>query len=282
MATAAHLPLDPIKTGQRKMWALGDYPRLAREVLAGLGPVLVTACDIGPGQRVLDIGAGTGVAAVPAAEAGASVVAADLSAELLDAGRAEAEARGVDLEWREADAEDLPFADNEFDVVMSCIGAMFAPDHQRTADEILRVCKPGGTIGMANWTPDGSIGQFFRVFATYAPPTPGMAPPVLWGTEEHVRELFGERIERLRTGNRRLRVTSFADAAEYCAYYKANFGPTIATYAQIAGDRERVAALDRDFLDHATRSNRSDPGQPAVFEYDYLLLVASKRAGATP
>lgn len=266
---------DPEQASAREMWALGDYPTLARELLADLGPVLVTACGIGPGQRVLDVGAGSGTVAIPAAAAGATVVAADLTPELLDAGRAEAESRGVHLEWTEANAESLPFADGEFDVVVSCIGAIFAPDHQRTADELLRVCRPGGTMGMVNWTPEGSIGQFFRVFATYAPPSPpGTLSPLLWGTEQHIQGLVGDRVETLRTTERKLRVDRFADAAEYCAYYKATFGPTIATYAAIADDREQVAALDRDFLDHANRSNVSAPGQPAVFEYDYLLVVA--------
>ena len=131
------------------VWALGDYPRLAREVLAGLGPALVEACRVEPGQRVLDVAAGTGVAAIPAARAGATVVACDITPELLAAGRVEAARAAVPVQWREADAQALPFADDEFDVVMSSIGAMFAPDHQQVADELLRVCRPGGVIGMA-------------------------------------------------------------------------------------------------------------------------------------
>jgi SAM-dependent methyltransferase len=261
------------------IWALGDYRTLAREVLAGLGPRLVAACGVAPGQRVLDVGAGTGVAAIPAAEAGAEVVAVDVTPELIEAGRAEAATRPVTIEWREADAQDLPFPDGEFDVVMSCIGAMFAPDHRATADEMLRVCRPGGTIGMINWTPDGSIGEFFRVFAGYAPPPPpGSLPPALWGTQAHARELFGDRVESLATRPESLPVERFADPAEYRAYYKDKFGPTIATYAHVADRPELVAALDRDFLSYAERANVNGPGQRARYEYEYLLTVARKRA----
>ncbi len=267
---------DLVKMAHRRMWALGDYALVASDMLTSLGPVLVTECEVGPGQRVLDVGAGTGVIAIPAAETGASVVASDLTPELLDAGEAAAEARGVKLEWIEADAEALPFADGEFDVVLSSLGAMFAPDHQRTADELLRVCKPGGTIGMINWTPAGSVGQMFKVFATHAPPPPGTVPPVLWGTEQHVRELFGDRVDRLRASERKLRVDHFTEPGELCMYYKANFGPTIAAYRRVANDEETVAAMDRDFLDWANRHNVNGPGEPAGYDYSYLLVVACR------
>jgi len=259
------------------VWALGDYPRLAREVLAGLGPALVEACRVEPGQRVLDVAAGTGVAAIPAARAGATVVACDITPELLAAGRVEAARAAVPVQWREADAQALPFADDEFDVVMSSIGAMFAPDHQQVADELLRVCRPGGVIGMANWTPEGSIGEFFRLFGPYLPPPPGGVPPVAWGTEEHVAVLFGDRVESLWTSQRSLQVDHYHSPADFCAYYQAVFGPTIAAYATVADDPERLARLDRDFLDYATRTNHAGPGEPARYEYEYLLVVAHKR-----
>jgi SAM-dependent methyltransferase len=260
------------------VWALGDYPRLAREVLSGLGPPLVQACGVASGQRVLDLAAGSGVAAIPAAAAGASVVAADITPELLEAGHAEAARHGLKIEWVEADAQALPFADGDFDVVMSCIGAMFASNHQQVADEMLRVCRPGGVIGMANWTPDGSIGQLLRVFAKYAQPSPqGALGPVAWGTEEHLRRLFCDRVESLWMEQRKLPVDRFADADEYCAYYKATFGPTIAAYARIAEDPELVSALDRDLLTYAERANRARPGERARYEYEYLLVVARTR-----
>lgn len=168
---------------------------MARDIVWDLGPVLVAACEVGPGMRVLDVGAGTGNAAIRAAQAGADVVASDLPPELFDTGRREAVAHGVELEWVKADAQALPFADGEFDVVLSAIGAIFAPDHRAAADELVRVCRPGGTIGMVNWTPEGTVGEMFRLFGSYASsPPPGAQPPVLWGTEQHVRELLGDRV----------------------------------------------------------------------------------------
>ncbi len=160
------------KAAERAMWALGDYHAFAKQTVWELGPLLVEACGITEGQRVLDVAAGTGNVAIRAAAAGADVVASDLTPENFDAGRAEARAQGVAVEWVEADAEALPFADGEFDAVTSSFGAMFAPDHQQVADELLRVCRPGGTIGMINFTPDGTAAAFFDTLARYAPPPP--------------------------------------------------------------------------------------------------------------
>ena len=185
------------------MWASGDYPSMVETFLLPLGPRLVDACGIGPGMRVLDVAAGTGNASLPAAQRGARVTASDLTPELLEAGRRRAEAEGLELEWVEADAEHLPFEDASFDVVMSSIGAMFAPHHQDVADELVRVCRPGGTIGLLSWTPEGMIGALFRTMGPFAPPPPpGAQPPPLWGSEEHVRELFGDRVEFRHAGAR--------------------------------------------------------------------------------
>src|SRR6478609_5681308 len=150
-----------LKTKHRAMWASGDYPALAGDLISTLGPILVDACAIRSGDRVLDVAAGAGNAAIPAALAGAEVVASDLTPELFDAGRRTAATVGAVLEWTEADAEALPFTDGSFDTVLSCVGVMFAPHHQTSADEILRVCRPGGTIGLLSWTPEGFIGQMF-------------------------------------------------------------------------------------------------------------------------
>jgi SAM-dependent methyltransferase len=254
------------------IWALGDYPRVAREVVWDMGAALVSACDIGPGGRVLDVAAGTGNAAMRAAEAGAQVVACDLEPALLEVGR-RASNRGA-IEWVQADAQALPFADGEFDAVVSCIGAMFAPDHRATGAELLRVCKPGGTIGMANWTPEGMVGAFFELFAPYGPPADG-PPPVAWGSEDHVRALFGEHVESLRLERANLVVDHFARPADLCDYYRRNFGPTMAAYAAVADDPERRAALDRDFLEFAERWHRG-----GAYELEYLLVVARTATSA--
>ena len=213
------------KATERAMWALGDYHRFAKETVWELGPVLVEACGIAAGQRVLDVAAGTGNVAIRAAEAGAEVVASDLTPENFEAGRREARACGVELEWVEADAEALPFDDGAFDVVTSSLGAMFAPDHQRVADELLRVCRPGGTIGLLAFTPEGLGAEFFEAFARYAPPPPpGALPPILWGSEEHVRELFGDRVDSLEM-TRREYVERAASPRAYIELFEQTFGP---------------------------------------------------------
>lgn len=255
----------------RAMWATGDYPRLASDLVAPLGPVLVDAVGVGAGDRVLDIAAGTGNAAIPAARTGAAVIASDLTPELLQAGAAVAAAQGVELEWREADAHALPFADKEFDVVMSCIGVMFAPFHQRAADELVRVCKPGGRIGVLSWTPDGHIGQLFATMKPHmAPPPAGAQPPPLWGREDHVRTLLGDRVTDVAAVRRTLTVDHFADGAQFRDYFKDTYGPTIAAYRNIAGDAERVAALDADIA----RIGDGFLNGGHTMEWEYLLLTA--------
>ncbi|MDT5050314.1 MAG: hypothetical protein QOG75_6218 [Mycobacterium sp.] len=257
----------------RAMWASGDYAKFAAGLVTPLGPVLVQATGIARGDRVLDVAAGTGNAAIPAAETGASVVASDLCPELLEDGRALAAERGVDLEWREASAHELPFGDNEFDVVMSCIGVMFAPFHQLAAGELVRVCKPGGRIGLISWTPEGHIGKLWAAMKPYAPPPPaGAQPPPLWGQEDHVRALLGDRVTDVVAERRMLTVTQFADGAEFRDYFKALYGPTIAVYRNIEGDPDRVAALDADIA----RVGDSVLSSSSTMEWEYLLLTARK------
>jgi SAM-dependent methyltransferase len=262
------------------MWALGDYPAVVTDLVSPLGPVLVGACGIRAGDRVLDVAAGTGNAAIPAAEAGASVVASDLTPELFEAGQREAARRGTRLQWRQADAEDLPFADGEFDTVMSCLGVMFAPYHQASADELIRVCRPGGTVGLLNWTPEGFIGQMFATMKPYAPPPPpGAQPPPLWGREEHVRALLGDHITDVTARRQTLRVDLFGRPEDFRDYFKANYGPTIAVYRAIADDPERTAALDAELADLARRHDLgTGSSQSTVMEWEYLLLTARKRS----
>jgi SAM-dependent methyltransferase len=257
------------------MWALGDYPAVATDLVAGLGPLLVEACGIRSGQRVLDVAAGSGNAAIPAAESGASVVASDLTPELLAAGRALAERRGIGLEWREADAEALPFADAEFDVVMSCLGVMFAPRHRVSAGEVIRVCRPGGTIGLLSWTPEGFIGQMLATMKPYVPaPPPGTLPPPLWGDEDHVRSLFGDRVTGVATERRTVLVDRFERPEDFREYFKARYGPTVAAYRAIAAQPERTAALDRDLAGLARRHGCGTGS--TVMEWEYLLFTAIK------
>jgi SAM-dependent methyltransferase len=276
-AALAARTVPGMKAEQRAMWALGDYHRFATATVWELGPVLVDACGIAAGQRVLDVAAGTGNVAIRAAEAGAQVVASDLTPENFQAGRQEARARGVELEWVEADAEALPFGDGEFDVVTSSLGAIFAPDHQAVADELVRVCRPGGTIGMINFTPEGLAGEFFGLFGRHAPPPPaGAAPPVSWGSEAHVRELFGDRLAALEMTRGEYVERSPDGPAGYRRLFKETFGPAVGLYAALADEPDRLAALDADFLDFATRANRGPAGGPAEYAYEYLLVVARR------
>jgi SAM-dependent methyltransferase len=268
------------KAGQRAMWAQGDYHEFARRALWGFGRTLVELCGIGPGQRVLDVAAGTGNVAIRAAQAGAEVVASDLTPEHFEAGRREAAAHGVRIDWMEADAEALPFADGEFDVVTSAFGAVFAPRHQVVADELLRVCRPGGTIGLT--VPALPAGTAARV-----PPAadlPSMFGPVSalpWGDENYVDGLFGERVDSLEVTRRRSELEGFAEESDLRDFLKANHPVAVSMYRELGDDpelrddRELAAAmLDDAFLASVrlwySRGERG-LGQEAVF------IVARKR-----
>ena len=212
-----------LKARHRAMWASGDYAAVASEVVAPLGPRLVEACHVGPGDRVLDVAAGTGNAAIAAASAGATVVASDLTPELFDAGRTRAADLGVQVTWREADAEALPFDDAEFDVVLSSIGVMFAPHHQAAADELLRVCRPGGRIGLLNWTPEGFVGRLFETMHPYSPPPPpGAQPGTRWGDESYLRSLLGDGVTDVQAQHGMLRVELFTQPDGFREYFKRN------------------------------------------------------------
>ena len=265
-----------LKAKHRAMWAMGDYPTLAADLISDLGPALVDACGIRPGDRVLDVAAGSGNAAIPAARRGARVVASDLTPELLENGRERANRLGANIEWREADAEALPFADAEFDHVISCVGVMFAPHHQLSADELVRVCRPGGTIGLLSWTREGFIGQMFSAMRPYqAPPPPGAQPPPLWGDPDHVRTLLGDRVVDFSARRGTVTVDHFATADAFRDYFKSHYGPTIATYKSIARDPDRAAALDRELAELARRNDRGTSS--TVLDWEYLLVTARRR-----
>ncbi|HYH35495.1 MAG TPA: class I SAM-dependent methyltransferase [Nocardioides sp.] len=261
-----------LKQKHRGMWALGDYPAVAAEVIPELGAVVVDAVGVGPGDRVLDVAAGSGNAALPAAARGARVVASDLTPELFDAGRVAADAAGVEISWEQGDAEALPYDDGSFDVVVSCVGVMFAPHHDRSAAELLRVCRPGGRIGLLSWTPAGFIGRMFATMKPFAPPPPpGAQPPPLWGDEQHVQDLLGEGVTGLEARTGQARVDRFADGREFLAFFKECYGPTIAVYRSIADQPERVAELDAALVALA-----DDSFADGTMDWEYLLVTAER------
>lgn len=261
------------KAMQRAMWARGNYHRFAQATVWELGALLAEACGIGRGHRVLDVAAGTGNVAIRAAERGAQVTASDLTPEQFVAGREAARAAGVDLEWIEADAESLPFEPDSFDVVTSCFGAIFAPDHERVTSEMLRVCRPGGLVGMINFAPDGAALDFFSTLGRYAPPPP--ASPLEWGSEDHVRSLFGGRAQlKMRRGTYTERAAS---AEAYRQLFKESFGPAVTIYESLPPGE--AARLDDDLLQYIGRNNRNERGGNVEIAYDYLLVLARKEQG---
>ena len=264
-----------LKARHRAMWASGDYPSMVEAWLLPLGPRLVDASGIAPGMRVLDVAAGTGNASLPAAQAGADVTASDLTPELLEAGRRRADAAGLTLAWVEADAEHLPFEDASFDVVISAIGTMFAPHHQQAADELVRVCRPGGTIGLLSWTPEGMIGSLLRTIGPFAaPPPPGAQPPPLWGSEAHLRGLVGDRVEWRSLERRVLEITAFERPSDYGEFFKARYGPTIGVRAN--AERNGRAAEFDEALDRFCEEWNLGSETEARFEMEYLLAVGTR------
>ncbi|GAA4554199.1 class I SAM-dependent methyltransferase [Pseudonocardia xishanensis] len=257
--------IDAVRTKHRALWASGSYATVAADLIPTLGAALVEASGIGSGDRVLDIGAGTGNASVPAARTGASVVASDLTPELLDVGRA----AHPEIEWVEADAHALPFETAEFDAALSCVGIMFAPFHARAAGELLRVVRPGGRIALLNWTPEGFVGQLFATMKPFAPPPPpGASPAPLWGREDHVRELLGDGVRGLTAVRATATFDLGLDPEGFREWWKANYGPTIATYKA----QEDPTALDTAFLGFLERTRQPD----GTWESEYLVVTADR------
>lgn len=265
-----------LKAKHRAMWAMGDYPAVAADVIPDLGAILVKACGVGRNDRVLDVAAGSGNAAIPAALAGANVVACDLTPEMFDAGQRNAAQRGAEIEWRQGDAEALPFADGEFDIVLSCVGVMFAPHHQTSADELVRVCRPGGTIGLLNWTADGFVGQMFAAMKPYVPPPPPATQPApLWGREDYLRQLIGDRVTDVRTVRQMVTVDRFDDPAAFRDYFKSYYGPTVAAYKNIADKPDMVERLDRDLAQLARQHDRG--AGTTVMDWEYVMFTARRQ-----
>lgn len=257
----------------RTVWALGDYALMAEEVMAPLGPALVEATGIGPGVRVLDVAAGSGNISLPAAGAGATVVSTDLTPELLLRSRDRAAAQGLTIDYREANAHALPFGDDEFDVVMSAIGVQFAPDQQRAAAELVRVCRPGGTIGVISWTPEGFFGRMLATIRPYRPSLSHPVPPAaLWGRPGYVTALLGDRVGEITTARGTLAVDRFASAEDVHAYFKRHYGPTIEAYANIGHNRVLAAELDAQLVELAQQYLVD-----GTMGWEYLLVTAAKR-----
>ena len=270
---ASTKPIDTAKHRTRAAWAAGDYGAVARREFWMTGERLVRRVGLRPGETALDVACGTGNAALRAAAAGASVTALDLTPELLMAGRELARDAGVAIRWVEGDAENLPFDEGSFDVVVSAFGCMFAPDHERAAAELVRVLKPGGRLAICAWTPEGAMGQFFRTLARHMPPAgPGDRPPLLWGSEAHARALFAGAGMEL-TFERDTVPSSYdfptVDAA--VAYYTTTFGPLVMARrrAEAAGSWPALEADLRTFL---TRQARERP------DAEYLLTLARRGA----
>ena len=259
--------MEQFKERQRAMWAAGDYATLS-EHIKEVGELVVGRAGVEPGMDVLDVACGAGNAAIPAAREGARVTGLDLVPELLEAGRRQAAAAGVEVDWVEGDAEELPFEDDAFDRVFSTFGHMFAPRHRRTADGMVRVCRRSGVIAFCCWTPEGSAGEVFRASASYLPPPPDFAsPPILWGTEAHVREMFPSaasfEFERHSTTVEWESIDGFAD------YFMDRFGPLV-TARQLLG--ERFEELRAEILEIWGRWNESSGGRLALPQ-EYLLSL---------
>ena len=264
--------LGAVKQVQQKVWSEGDFSVIASLVMS-TAENLAESLAILPGEKVLDVACGSGNGAIAAARrAWGNTTGADFVPALLERGRERAAAERLEIEFVEGDAESLPFEDESFDVVMSIYGAMFAPDQQQAASELLRVCKPGGRIGMANWVPDGFIGEMFMTSAKHAPLPPGLDPPILWGTEERLRELFGEEISELRVERRTL-VQRFYSVDHWLEIYRTYFGPVKVAFARVGPEGED--ALESDLRAMLDRNNTA--GERAlVIPADYLMVTATK------
>ena len=255
--------LVALKLKQQATWSTGDYAVIGT-TLQIVGETLAEALDLRPGQRVLDVAAGNGNATLAAARRGCDVVSTDYVGALLKRGQARAEAEGLPVQFREADAENLPFPDGSFDVVVSTFGVMFTPDQERAAGELARVCRQGGKIGLASWTPESFIGEMFKVVGRHVPPPAGVKPPSLWGTEERLHALFEGRIAGFEAARRHF-VFRYRSPQDFVERFRTYYGPIHKAFAALDGDGQ--AALERDLLALAARFSRADDGMVVPSEY---------------
>ena len=261
-----------IKQKQQATWASGDFA-VVGTTLQIVGESLAEAIDVRAGDHVLDVAAGNGNATLAAARRFAQVTSTDYVPTLLDKGRERAQAEGLNVRFLEADVEDLPFADGTFDIVLSTFGAMFAPDHARTAREMMRVLRAGGRLGMANWTPDGFIGRLFKVIGAHLPPPAGLKSPALWGSEPHLGELFGAQAAEIRC-ERKVFNFRYRSAAHWVQVFRDYYGPTHKAFAALdAGGQQ---ALERDITALLTEMNTAGVAS-LVVPSTYLEIVITKQ-----
>jgi ubiquinone/menaquinone biosynthesis C-methylase UbiE len=272
-ALTMNAPTDLIalKARQQTAWGTGDYA-VVGTTLQIVGELLAEACDLKTDERVLDVAAGNGNAALAAARRGCVVTSTDYVSSLLDRGAERARAERLDVAFETADVEALPFADASFDAVVSTFGVMFAPDHTRSAAEMARVCRPGGRIGLANWTPNSLIGRMFRVLGGYVPPPAGVQPPSLWGTEAHVRALFSEQLSQF-TAVPRVFNFRYRSAVHFVDVFRAWYGPVNKAFA--AQSPEQAEALAGELVSLLESLNRA-PGS-LVVPSEYLEIVVTRR-----
>ena len=269
--TTATPDFAAVKTRQQAAWSTGNYA-VVGTTLQLVGEQLCEALDPRAGWRVLDVAAGNGNATLAAARRGCAVTSTDYVPSLLDAGRQRALAEGHDIAFQEADAEKLPFADASFDAVLSTFGVMFTPDQEQAAREMLRVCRPGGKIGLANWTPDSFIGQLFKTIGKYVPPAAGLKSPALWGTQARLQELFGADARALHIHSREF-VFRYRSPQHWIEVFRTYYGPTNKAFAAL--DASGQAALQQDLLALMAARNRSGDAT-LVLPSEYLEVVIER------
>jgi SAM-dependent methyltransferase len=266
---AATPDLAAVKARQQATWASGDFAAIAARLVFP-AELLAEAAELQAGQRVLDVATGSGNLALAAARRGAEVTGVDYVPALLERARVRAKAELLNVTFEHGDAENLPFPDASFDAVLSIYGCMFAPDHRKTASELARVCRGGGTIALACWTPDGFIGEMFRLVARHVPPAPGLTPPVRWGEEAYLREIFGGAIRSIRT-RVQTAFMRYRSAEDNVAFFRTYYGPTLKTF-EAAADKDRLATEMADLVRKYDR-NGGGKGSPVAIAADYLETV---------
>jgi SAM-dependent methyltransferase len=263
--------LNAVKTRQQAAWSSGDYAVIGT-TLQIVGEQLAEACDIRFDQTVLDVAAGNGNATLAAARRGGIVTSTDYVSTLLERGAERARAEGLQVKFEVADAEALPYADARFDAVLSTFGVMFAPDHAKAASEMTRVCRPGGRIGLANWTPDSLVGQMFKVLGRHLPPPAGVPSPSLWGTEKHLQSLFGDRAASIDCTPRHFNFR-YRTPAHFIQVFRTWYGPVHKAFAALPADG--AVALERDLTELLERHNRAGTAS-FVAPSEYLEVVITR------